>query len=117
VVGLFGDVPWLRLGESWAVDDLGDDPAERDRALLERARRIRAAAATAVGLAVAVRDTGGDTDVAMAVVTPDHEGLEHRTAFLGGSNGRLRGALAAASFLFVALREAGAARDPAAKGV
>ena len=59
-----------------------------------------------MGLAVAVRDRGGDTDVSVAVVTPQGEAVEHRMAFLGGRNGRSRAALSAASILFVTLRDA-----------
>ncbi len=103
---VLGDVDWLVLDESRAADDLGDEPEARDGALLERARAVRASGPATVGLAVAVRDRGGDTDVTVAVVTPEGEAVEHRMAFLGGRNGRSRAALSAASILFVALRDA-----------
>ena len=106
VGALLGDVPWLRLGESHALDDLGTEPEERDRALLERARRTRGSLSTTVGLGVVVRDVAGDSDVAVAVVTPLGQHLEHRMAFLGGRTGRARGALAAAAILLGQLRDA-----------
>jgi nicotinamide-nucleotide amidase len=111
VGALFGDVEWLRLDESRVRPDPGDDEAERDRVLLDRAREVRGSASAAVGLAVAALDTGGDTDVAVAIVTPEHAVVEHRMAFLGGRNGRIRAALAAAAILFVVLRDASAGDD------
>ncbi len=106
VAALFGDVAWLVLGESHREANLGDDEGERDRALLARAEAVRQGAATTVGLALAVRDTGNDMDVAVALVTPVKSQVEHRMAFLGGSIGRTRAALAAAAILFIALRDA-----------
>jgi nicotinamide-nucleotide amidase len=105
VGALFGDVEWLVLVESRVRADLGDDEGERDQALLERADAVRRAGPAAVGLAVAVRDTGNDTDVAVALVTPTRSQVEHRTAFIGGPIGRTRAALAAAAILHVALRD------------
>ncbi len=61
-------------------------------------------------MAVAIVETGGDTDVAVAVATPERELVEHRTAFLGGRMGRSRAALTTAALLFAALP----ASDPAA---
>jgi nicotinamide-nucleotide amidase len=103
---LMGDVEWLVLAEARAQADLGDDEGKRDRALLERAVAVREAGPAAVGLAVAVRDTGNDMDVAVALVTPGKTQVEHRTAFIGGRIGRTRAALAAAAILFFALRDA-----------
>lgn len=103
---LMGDIDRLVRCESLLVADLGADDDERDRALLERAEAVRRAASTSVGLAVAVRDAGTDTDVAIALVTPHGSQVEHRTAFIGGPIGRTRAALAAAAILHVALRDA-----------
>jgi molybdenum cofactor synthesis domain-containing protein len=110
VGALLGDVEWLRRDDVRTDDDLGDGPEARDRALLELARAIRATATT-VGVAVAIVETGGDTDVAVAVATPDHELVEHRTAFLGGRMGRSRAALATAALLFAALPAAATTAD------
>ena len=105
VAALFGDADWLVLDEMRASVELGDGPEARDQALLEQARSLRSEGSAAVGLAVAVHDTGGDTEVTVAVATPDREHLERRMAFLGGRNGRSRAALAAAAILFTTLAE------------
>lgn len=105
LAGVLGDVDWIRRATWSAVDDLGDDDAVRDAALLARARSVRTDAGADVGLALVARDRGGDTDLAVAVVTPRSEAVERRMAFLGGRNGRSRAALAGASILFVALRD------------
>lgn len=104
VAAVFGDVDWVRLAESHLVDDLGDEPEARDPALRDRAWAIRATAGSTVGMAVVARGRGADTDVVVAVVTADHEHVEHGTVFLGGANGRARAALAAASVLLRFLR-------------
>lgn len=104
VAALFGDADWVRLVESQLDDDLGEAPEARDPGLRDRAWAVRATAGSTVGLAVVARDTGADTDVGIAVVTADHEHVEHRTAFLGGANGRSRAALAAAAVLLTFLR-------------
>ena len=109
VGALFGDVAWLRLLEAHGlVDEAGppqDDGSGDDAALLAQAHDIRARGGAEVGLVVAARDRGGDTSVAVAVAMPGRELVEHRMAFLGGRNGRIRAALAAASALFAALRD------------
>lgn len=105
VAALFGDVDWLRSDEILRGDELGTEPAARDAGLLELARRARTRGGASIAVAVVVVDRGGDTDVGIAIATSDHEGLEHRTVFLGGRNGRSRAALATASALFVVLRD------------
>lgn len=106
MAALLGDVGWLVLAESRAQADLGEEEAERDRGLLERAEEARRAGPAAVGLAVAVRDSGTDMDVTIALAMPGASQVEHRTAFLGGPIGRTRAALAAAAILHAALRDA-----------
>jgi nicotinamide-nucleotide amidase len=101
VTGLLGDVDWLALAESRL-----DDDAAGDATLTDLAREIRGRAGVEVGLAVRARARGADTAVTVAVMTPDSEHRETRRAFLGGSHGRTRAALIAASVLFVALRDA-----------
>jgi nicotinamide-nucleotide amidase len=105
VGALLGDVDWLVIDTSRATPD-GDGDADqdaRDGALLAQARSLRTTSPAAVGLAVAVRDTGGDTDVAVAVATPERDHVEHRIAFLGGRTGRSRAALVAAAVLVATL--------------
>ncbi len=77
------------------------------RATLERlVDGVRAIGGTEVGLAVEARERGGDTAVTVAVVTPDASHRETRVVFLGGSMGRSRAAVAAASILASRLRDA-----------
>ncbi len=111
---LLGDVDWIALGEVHP-DDAGRDDAGRDDAgpdedgagsLTDQARRIRERAGAEVGLAVRARERGNDMAVSVAVVTPRSEHRETRRVFLGGSQGRTRAALAAASVLFTVLRDA-----------
>lgn len=101
VGALLGDVPWLRVLEA-----VNAAPEAGDAALLSEVRDLRERSGAQVALGVHAADRGGDTDVAIVVVTPAGEHIEHRTAFLGGANGRMRAALAAASVLFLRLREA-----------
>ena len=102
VATLFGDVDWLAYAEARPDDHAG----EEDATLTDFARRIRQQAGVEVGLAVRARERGGDTAVSVAVVTPGSEHRETRRAFLGGSHGRTRAALTAASVLFVGLPDA-----------
>src|SRR5688572_22820386 len=98
---LLGDVDWLAIAETRPDDHAGED----DATLIDLARQIRQRAGVEVGLAVRARERGGDTAVSVAVVTPGSDHRETRRAFLGGSHGRTRAALIAASVLFVGLRD------------
>jgi nicotinamide-nucleotide amidase len=111
VGALFGDVDWIALAEARPDRDAAtadEAGAGEDGSLTDQARRIRERAGTEVGLAVRARERGGDTAVTVAVVTPGSEHRETRRAFLGGSQGRTRAALTAASVLFTVLRDASA---------
>jgi nicotinamide-nucleotide amidase len=99
VGALFGDVPWVRTCTGVAAEDA----TPTDDELLERARQTRDDAGSDVGLAVHAGSRADDTAVSIAVVTPAGETVDHRTAFLGGANGRIRAALAAAAVLRAAL--------------
>lgn len=111
VASLFGDVDWLVRDEitagpspdGEAVD--GDaDGADPSPGLLAAAQRVRESAGVEVGLAVWARERGVDTSVLIAVVTPTRAVAETRMAFLGGSLGRSRAALTAASVLLTTLK-------------
>jgi nicotinamide-nucleotide amidase len=104
---LLGDVDWLAAAETRP-----DDHAEDDATLTDLAREVRERAGAEVGLAVRARERGGDTAVSVAIVTPGSDHRETRRAFLGGSHGRTRAALIAASVLFVGLRDAGGQPPP-----
>ena len=103
---LLGDVEWVAHLES--VTDDGRAPAGDDEdGLLSQARGVRERCGADVGLAVRARERGTDTAVTIAVVSPTGEHRQTRRAFLGGSQGRTRAALAAAAALFEALRDEG----------
>ena len=127
LIGLLGDVTWLRRAEVMALDDgtaeRGTEPtrarlAERERCGHERPGRparspsrrleylagwVREAAGCAVGLAVEAVPHGKDLTVRVAVVTPDGTASERRLAFMGGPQGRLRAGLTAAAILLAHL--------------
>ncbi len=107
LLGLLGEQPWLRFGETLAGPDVagvaahaGEDDAHR---LLALARRARTAGGSDVGVAVEIRLHGSDTDVLMGVVTPEQERADSALAFLGGQQGRARAALNTAAFLWRSL--------------
>jgi len=96
---LVGDVAWIRA----ATVEAGDDTVPGHAELLVRARHARDEAGAEVGFTVHASRGTDDTAVSIAVVTPTTETLEHRTAFLGGANGRSRAALAAAAVVLASL--------------
>lgn len=102
ITTLFGDVDWISLAEVRG-DDQTLDP-DLDDGLLDLARGVRDRGRSEVGLAVRARERGQDTAVSVAVVTPEGEHRQTHRAFLGGSNGRTRAALIAASEVFAAVR-------------
>ena len=106
LAALLGDVDWLALAERHASGFAQDGDVER-----EAARVCRAAGAD-VGVAVSSRRRGQDTAVSVAVATPTGTHRERRTAFLGGHQGRLRAALAAADVVLAALRATTPAPGP-----
>jgi nicotinamide-nucleotide amidase len=103
VTMLFGDVDWIALAEVRRDDH--DPGLEVDSGLLDLARGVRDRGGSEVGLAVRARERGRDTAVSVAVITPDGEHRQTHRAFLGGSNGRTRAALIAASEVFAGLRD------------
>lgn len=107
--GLLGDVPWLALAESWTGTGVDAETVEiavtpSDEAALAVASEVRERAGVAVGVAVLAAVIGSDTITTIAVVAPGLARVERRTAFLGGSLGRTRAALAAASVVLEQLR-------------
>jgi nicotinamide-nucleotide amidase len=102
LTALLGGLNGVVRTESTMVDD-------EDVDLAGLAEDTRAAAAADVGLAVRALPRGEDTAVSVSVRTPNGDRSERRIAFLGGSIGRSRGAMTAASVLLNALREPPAA--------
>ena len=108
VGALFGDVSWISTSTSIG----GDIPTPSDDDLRSRAGMARDGSGSQVGLAVHTGAGAADTTVTVAVVSPFSEILERRTVFLGGANGRIRAALAAASILLASLRPPERAAKP-----
>ena len=107
LVTLLRGVAPLRRSEVLAAaggagDSDGKDP-EGDLALADGAR---AAAGADVGIAVRAVAAGNDTAVHVAVVTPDGRHAERRLAFMRGSLGADRAAIASAAVLLAVLRDA-----------
>jgi competence/damage-inducible protein CinA-like protein len=102
LTALLGGLDAVLRTESGPVGD-GDDID-----LVELAESIRAAAAADVGLATRAVPRSEDTAVTVSVRTPAGDRTERRLAFLGGSIGRSRAAMAAASVLLHALRDGSA---------
>lgn len=109
---LLGDRPWVRYREALPADGATARAHSGTAGLETRARHAVELGETAVGIGVRARPRGLDTAVSIVVVGPDWAERARRIAFLGGSNGRTRSALAAAHVLLTALR----AHDPAGEG-
>jgi nicotinamide-nucleotide amidase len=101
LTALLGGLDAVLRSESAAGGD-GEVPE-----LSALADTVRVAAGADVGLAVRAAPRGEDTAVTVAVRTPAGDRTERRLAFMGGSIGRSRAAMAAASALLAALREPG----------
>jgi nicotinamide-nucleotide amidase len=104
LVGLLRTVPGLRRAE--VVDEARGGDAAGD------ATGIREAAGADVGLGVRVRPAGADLDVEIGIATPDGVRTERRLAFLRGSQGADRAAIAAAAVLLPALGGTGPPAGP-----
>jgi nicotinamide-nucleotide amidase len=126
---LLGDRSWLRLAETLAADaptalqhgdpsDVEEESAPSPTDGLEAlARNGREVGGSDVAIGLRVRARGDDSAVTVVVVLPDRVHRERRIAFLGGSQGRLRAALAAAHILLTELgAEAAKAAPPAPTG-
>ena len=104
LVGLMRGLEAVRRSEVVAVGEAATDRGPE--ADLAEADRIRAAAGVDVGLSIRASAAGGDTAVNVAVVTPERRHTERRLAFMRGSAGADRAAIAGAAVLLSVLREA-----------
>jgi nicotinamide-nucleotide amidase len=95
---LLGDATWLTSSRLLA-------PAEADAPIVGLADQARRASGATVGLAVRAVESGEDTAVEVAACGPWGARETRQTAFLGGSEGRRRAGIAAASFLNGILRD------------
>jgi nicotinamide mononucleotide (NMN) deamidase PncC len=105
---LLGDAPWLVSSRLLA-------PGEAEAPVAALAEKARRASGSTVGLAVRAVESGEDTRVEIAVNSSWGARETRETAFMGGSEGRRRAGLAAASLLERWLREAPAARPEASR--
>ncbi len=106
VAALFADAPWLRFDEAISPDaPVATAHGVPDDDLLPFARRARDLGGAEVGVAVRARPRTGDTEVSIAVSTPDGQRQVRRVVFLTGPLGRSRAALAVAAVLFEVLNE------------
>ncbi|HEU0244353.1 MAG TPA: molybdopterin-binding protein [Candidatus Limnocylindrales bacterium] len=103
LVQLLRSLPAVVLAErrGGASDDA---PGEGESFEAGQAARVREAAGADVGLAIRALPGGEDTTVHVGIVTPDGTHTERRFAFLRGSLGADRAAIAGASALLALLR-------------
>ena len=104
LAALLGDRDWLTFSESLATGTATAREHASADALEHLARRGAELGGAAVGIAVRARARGSDTAVSVVVAGPGWTKRERRMVFLGGSNGRLRAALAAADIVLKAIR-------------
>ena len=104
LAALLGDRDWLSLSESLAAGTATAREHASADALEHLARRGAEIGGAGIGIGVRARARGSDTAVSVVVAGPGWTKRERRMVFLGGSNGRLRAALAAADILLKALR-------------
>jgi nicotinamide-nucleotide amidase len=101
---LIGDRDWVRFSETVSSDTATAGSHASAAGLEHLARRAAELGESAHAVAIRVRPRGRDTAVSVVVVGPGWVHRERRLAFLGGSNGRMRAALAAAHVTLAALR-------------
>jgi nicotinamide-nucleotide amidase len=93
LVELLGDATWLLAGRAGVT-------AQHDADVAPLADAVRTETGAAIGLAVTAREAAGDTVVAIAAAGPWGTLETSQTAFLGGTEGRRRAAIAASAFLY-----------------
>jgi nicotinamide-nucleotide amidase len=113
LLALCGDAEWLVRGVAVRLPAPGEDVPRSAASLESLAERARAEAGVEVGLAVRASARGSDTAVSVAVVSPFRSHMERRLVFLGGPQGRLRGAITAAAVLLAELDRARRSTVPA----
>ena len=97
LTALLGEAAWLVLAELLSADA---QAARAHRDLGRYAERVRDLAPADVGLAVRARERGDDTAVTVAIALDGSTHRETRMAFLTGTQGRQRAALAACAALW-----------------
>ncbi len=99
---LLGACPGLDRVESLRSRERGTGAADP----VAEARAVRESGSSDVGLSAMVRPRGADTLVSIGIVAPSGTSRSRSVAFLGGEQGRLRAAVAAAARLTETLRDA-----------
>jgi nicotinamide-nucleotide amidase len=105
LAALLGDREWLTFTETLGSSTPTARAHATADALEHLSRRAMEIGEATIGIGVRVRPRGSDTAVSVVVVGPDWVHRERRMAFLGGSNGRTRAALAAAHILLTTIRD------------
>ena len=109
VVGLLRTLSGLVRAEVMVADPrgigAGDANAMADATAVSDATAVREASGANVGFALRVAPAGDDMAADIGIVTPDGARSARRIAFLRGSQGADRAAIAAAAVLLAALRE------------
>jgi nicotinamide-nucleotide amidase len=101
---LLGDVPWLASYRMLPPELAGSGGSS----VADLAEHARVTSGASVGLAVRAVESGGDTAVEIGASGPWGARESRQTAFLGGAEGRRRAGIAAAAFLYDAVRETAA---------
>lgn len=84
--------------------ELRDGPANEPGTAADDAAKVRGSGGADVALAIRIAASGDDTEVDIGVVTPEGSHRERRLAFLRGSQGADRAAIAGAAVLLTVLR-------------
>jgi nicotinamide-nucleotide amidase len=101
LIGLLRGMPSLRRAE------VMDDPAAAEVDDVAEAERVRAVGGTDVGLAIRGTPAAGDMHVDIGIALPGGTHRDRKLAFLRGSRGADRAAIASASVLLTVLRASG----------
>jgi nicotinamide-nucleotide amidase len=104
LAALLGDRDWVRFAEHLAPSTPTAREHGTSAGVEGLVRRAGELGGTGIAAGLRVRPRGDDTAVSIVVVTPERVHRERHVVFLGGSNGRTRAALSAASAILRALR-------------
>ena len=104
LVQLLRALPAVVLAERRAATEDDSQVARDDAGDVAEAERVRQQSGADVGLAIRARPGGDDTIVHVAIATPEGTHAERRVAFLRGSQGADRAAIAGAASLLAAVR-------------
>jgi nicotinamide-nucleotide amidase len=104
LLSLIGQADFVQYGQLLGSTAAGEHAGQN---LTLYAERVREMSGADIGLAVHAAARNGDTSVRVAIATGEGTLSDERTAFLGGTQGRRRAAIAACAALWQALRSDG----------